>query len=355
MSQFRVEVVPVNLEPHPNADQLSLVKVKGFTVVVRTEDWKDGQLGCYIPPDSLVPVDKPEFAWLRKDRTHERIRVKKLRGVHSQGLLVPAPEGAEVGDDLAESLGVTHYEPPPPRECRPSMSSFACAGPGYPYPVYDVENYRNFPDAFKDESVEDCLFVVTEKIHGCNARYVYRDGKMHVGSRNRWTAPPCDGKETFWQQVKRFLFRRPKPLRTPENVWWRVLRENPEIEDWCRENPGVCLYAEIFGPGVQDLDYGMRGPTFRVFDAFSDEHGWRDFAWLEIYVLPRLPMVPSLNILWAEEARLDQVEKYAEGQSMLGGDHPREGCVIRSRQVRYVRGLGRAIVKVIGNGYLERE
>ena len=36
-STHRVEIVPVNLEPHPNADTLSIVRVfDGYTCVVRT-------------------------------------------------------------------------------------------------------------------------------------------------------------------------------------------------------------------------------------------------------------------------------------------------------------------------------
>ena len=41
--------------PHPNADILSIVKVFGYTCVVRTQDWKDRSVGAYIPPDSAVP------------------------------------------------------------------------------------------------------------------------------------------------------------------------------------------------------------------------------------------------------------------------------------------------------------
>ena len=39
MSEHRVEVVPVVLEQHPNADKLSIVKVRGWQCVVATSDW----------------------------------------------------------------------------------------------------------------------------------------------------------------------------------------------------------------------------------------------------------------------------------------------------------------------------
>lgn len=75
MSIFKVEVVPITLEPHPNAETLSVVKVFDYAVCVRTADWKDKLLGAYIPPDSVVPniaydiikreIPREDF-WLRK-------------------------------------------------------------------------------------------------------------------------------------------------------------------------------------------------------------------------------------------------------------------------------------------------
>ena len=38
-STHRVEVVPVLLTPHPNADSLSVVQVFGYSVCVKTADW----------------------------------------------------------------------------------------------------------------------------------------------------------------------------------------------------------------------------------------------------------------------------------------------------------------------------
>ena len=80
-STHKVEVTPIKLEPHPNADTLSIAHIfDGYICVVKTTDWQDGQLGAYIPPDSIVDSSRPEFAFLQG---HERIRVKRLRGVVS--------------------------------------------------------------------------------------------------------------------------------------------------------------------------------------------------------------------------------------------------------------------------------
>src|SRR5438552_11125438 len=118
LSTHRAEVVNVILEKHPTADSLSIVRIDGYQIVVRTADWLTPRLGVYVLPDSLVPVDRPEFAFLKDPdkptQTHVRIKVRRLRGEYSMGLLIPAPADVKVGDDVAEAFDIRHYEPPEP-------------------------------------------------------------------------------------------------------------------------------------------------------------------------------------------------------------------------------------------------
>lgn len=167
MSTHSCPVVPVVLEKHPNADSLSICKIKGFTYVARTEDWVNNPLGVWIEPDMVVPSNRPEFAWLAKSHKEienngikgYRIKVKRLRGIMSMGLMTPAPEGAKVGDNLMEHFGIVRYEPPI------SLSTFGEATkppPGVRY-SYDVESAYNFAHLFTDNEE----VVATEKVHGC--------------------------------------------------------------------------------------------------------------------------------------------------------------------------------------------
>ena len=66
-STHKVEVVKVKLECHPNANALSIVKIYNYQVCCRTDDWKDGDMAAYIPPDSLVDTTRPEFSFLHKN------------------------------------------------------------------------------------------------------------------------------------------------------------------------------------------------------------------------------------------------------------------------------------------------
>ena len=316
MSIFQVEVVPVILEPHPNADTLSIVKVYGYSVCVRTADWKDKQMGAYIPPDSVVP-DNENFAFLQGKT---RIKVRRLRGVVSMGLLVPAPEGPHSCQDVAEILGVTHYEPP--LDNAKSGGEIEASPIGIIAPKYDVENMLRFADLFHEgESV-----YVTEKTHGANARYVWHDGRMWCGSKSEWKKP------------------------SDENLWWRAMHQNPWIEDYCRTNPGSVLYGEVFG-NVQSLKYGAKPGYYqvRIFDILKTGQ-WLPatdlFATKEIQTVPLLGIYPF---------NLNALQEMAEGSSLVeGANHIREGVVVRPQSERLTNEIGRLQLKLISNAYLEQ-
>jgi RNA ligase (TIGR02306 family) len=159
-STHTVEVVDINLENHPNADSLSIVRIGGYTVCVNTEQWKGKNRGAYIVPESVVDTTRPEFAFLHKGRQLEVIKVKKLRGVYSQGLLVPAQDDWELGRNVADELGVTHYEPSATKE---KLTPGDCEKDPINVSKYDVDTLRKYRYVLTDGEP----IVVTEKIHGC--------------------------------------------------------------------------------------------------------------------------------------------------------------------------------------------
>lgn len=328
MSTHSTPVFEPVLLPHPNADSLSIVKIPGTTYqcVTGTEGWSPGQLGAWVEPDSLVDTRREEFAFLANqagynaDSTkgggpYARIRAIRLRGELSYGLLVPldtdyAPDPAlepvarisgkrlVVRADATEALGILHYEPP-----LPASNDAADPPPGY-FPIYDVEALEKFPEAF--DPVE--AVVVTEKIHGANARYVCIDGQIHVGSRTRWVGPG--------------------------SVWHQALENHPEVAAWLLRHEGFCLYGEVYGP-VQSLRYGLSRPRIAIFDILEPDGQWsQDFAgglaegWFaDLPLVPLLPHYKQPMMFGAME--IEGWRQEAMGQSSIpGADHIREGIVI---------------------------
>jgi len=324
-STHRVDVIEVKLEEHPNADSLSVVlPMPGCTVCVRTDDWNDGDLGAYIQADSIVPEGPKQFEFLRdsKGNFKGRIKVKKLRGVYSMGMLVPAPDGSKVGDDVAEDLDVTHYEPPIPQTMRGEAKR---APEGLDIPKYDIENLRKYAEVFEDgESV-----FVTEKLHGANSRFLWHEGEMWCGSRKEWKK------------------------EDDSNMWWKVLRDNPSIEEHCRNHKGSVLFGEVYG-SVQDLKYGAKPGEvmFAAFDVFEDGK-YLDVEEAQARsMMYNIPWVPILGI--GLPFNLDDMLKLAEGDTrILGADNIREGIVVKPLEERWNKYCGRLALKIVSNKYLE--
>lgn len=318
MSTFRVDVVPVVLEPHPNADTLSVIRVFGYTVVGKTQDWSGVTQAAYVPPDSVVPTAAGPFAFLHRDgRDSERVTVRRFRGVYSQGLLVQAPAGASIGDDVATLLGVTHYEPP----INASTGGESTKPPPGLRPVYDVESFNRYPMLLTEgEEV-----MITEKIHGANGRWCFVDGAFHCGSRTEW-----------------------KP-DSEANAWWKALRGCPELQEYLKAHPDVTAYGEVYGQ-VQDLKYGMSSVGVRLFDMW-DGREWFDALNRILLENAGVPVVPLLYKGPFSEKILRDL---AEGKSTLA-DHVREGCVVKPIAERTCLEIGRVQLKMVGNGYLERK
>lgn len=314
MSTHKVECVPVTLEKHPAADALSVVRVfGGYTVCVRTIDWEGRNKGLYIEPDYVVPLDRLEFAFLQKPgelKQTTRVKVKKLRGVVSYGLLIPAPEGASIGEDFMERLGVTRYEPPE----NVAAGGEGCPGPTVVAPKYDLENWRRYSHLLRDGE----LIEITEKLHGASGRYCFHAGKMFCGSRTEWKA------------------------ESDSNQWWQALRANPWIESFCRAYPDVVVYGEVFGQ-VGGFPYGQKGLKFRVFDCL------RDGKWAYI---PSMLLEHRVPLLYYGPYSTAIVEALTDGPSMIpGAQHIREGCVIKPVVERVSEEIGRVALKSVSAAY----
>jgi RNA ligase (TIGR02306 family) len=333
MSTHKCPVFTIKeLLPHPNADALEIVKVGGWQCCVRKGDYKVGDLAVYIEPDFMVPTDKPEFAFLaREGETHARIKAKKLRGQMSYGLIVRAPAAdngctfifQEGADDVAIPYwGIQRYEPP--------ISSFADAisnedMPKVSTPKFDVESRANYPNTIKDgEEV-----IVTEKIHGANARFMFHDRLMYCGSRTRWLKH--DGL----------------------NMWSQAIKLCPGIENLCRAHPDVILYGELYG-NVQNLKYGVKTVEFAAFAMYESLSGqYANHEVLEdLCNQYKVPMAPVIY----RGKMCNEVYGLAETDSQVSKvPQLMEGIVIKPVVERWDENIGRVVLKHISNRYWAKE
>ncbi len=331
MSQHSVPVIQINnMEKHPNADNLSIIKIGGYEVIVQTKEWSIGDVACYVEPDMVVPNNEM-FSFLKG---HTHIKVRKFRGRYSQGLLIPLPSEfdwipphprLQVGDNAMEALGITRYIPPEPITLHDENVS---APPGV-FLKYDVENGYKYQNVFQEgEPV-----VVTEKLHGSSAKYVFNDGVMYCGSRTQWKK------------------------ESETNLWWKGLRQNEWIEKWCKDHNRLCLYGEVFGQ-VQNLKYGANTNQifFRAFDIWHiKEARWIDF----VDVFTKYCLLISSNkwvpIIHHGKFDVEHIKGLAERDSVIpGANHCCEGVVVRPIQERHDPKLGRVQLKFVSNRYLSK-
>lgn len=382
-SNHQANIVRVTeLLPHLNADSLSLVHIGGYQVVVRKGQFAVGDLAVYIQPDSIVPQTEPfKFIWetfvgldgtvLEKRR---RITVRKFRGEWSEGLLLPTSDFPELtthngaidvvfpgftqGTDVSDILGITHYDPDagvdgvkdtssaPKRKFRYPRSirgwfnfikrlivnkgrvKELTVDVSFQIPTYDVEAFKNYAGTFVDgETV-----VVTEKIHGSNARFIYLEGTMYAGSRNQWKAPGS-------------------------GTWHKALVDNPWIEAWCREHEGYALYGEVT-PTQKGFTYNSGDKVrFFAFDVYTPEKKWQDFDDFNNSVaIGQQTEAISVPILYYGPYDKEKILKLVDGPSFIRlAGHIREGIVIKTVKERTQRGLGRAQLKIVSNAFLEKD
>ena len=119
-----------NIEPIPGRDRVECAKVGGWTIMVRKNQFKPGDLGIYFEIDSKVPAKEP-FMFL--EGKHFKIKTQKYKTPNgqfwSQGLLMAAEDFGwrivengtaiakengdffELGDFLTKELGVVYADP----------------------------------------------------------------------------------------------------------------------------------------------------------------------------------------------------------------------------------------------------
>jgi RNA ligase (TIGR02306 family) len=359
MSSFEVTAERLTVLPHPDADRLELAEVGLYRAVVGKGQYRTGDYALYIPEQAVLP--EPLIAELGltgklAGAAHNRVKAVRLRGQLSQGI-VCSPQALARTDlaaaaagrtDFATLLGVVKWVPPVPV----TMSGEVEAAPELIRWI-DIENVKRFPDIF--EPGEEV--VATEKVHGtaCLLTCFAEDGRVQMSSKGIGAQ-----------------YLALKPGET--NLYWRAARAHGLVEAAGKiaAHLGVAkvgLFGEVYGAGVQDLQYGASADRdesigyalfdVAVVDATAGERRWLAhdeistlFSGLEL----RIPRVP---VLYEGPYDAEALIELAEGRETLTGRglNIREGLVIRPRTERRAQALGggRAIGKIVSAGYLLRD
>lgn len=364
-STLIVEVCAVDeVKKHPNADKVELVRCKNWWSVAPIGCYKVGDKVVYVPPDCVIPEALAERWGIAKycpplprqidgARTPGcRIKAQRFRGEQSFGTVQRPDESWPVGTSVVEHYGITKYEPPV-RATDGDAASPVNAFHGYT----SIENINNFPGVFMPgEEV-----VISEKIHGTNCRvgYVLHPDETTGEAVWKWMAGSHNTRrKEYNQKGVRSLYWFPFQSLDPDSCKMRELIRTVVKEEGAKTS--VIVFGEIFGAGVQDMQYGQQGVAFRAFDIAVDGK-YLDFDKMAEYTDGRVDTVPYL---WRGPFSLEKVAEFTDGLTTLcdpeaaGKFKGREGVVVRPVKERYSPNLpnfGRVILKSVSVDYYGRK
>lgn len=224
-----------DISPIEGADRIVKARVLGWNVVVGKDEFKVGDKAVYFEVDSFLPASEAIFEPLQArgqktisvdgvDVPGHVLRTIKLRGVVSQGLLMPIEKvfGPDfdastlaVGDELTDRLHVRKYEAPIPVGTSivgPFDTRFA--------PKTDAIRLQTISEHF--DLIKTVEWVPTVKVDGTSQTLVNDEGTLRIFSRNWELAPDSAG------------------MKIAERLALAAALE-----------PGDAVQFELVGPGIQ--------------------------------------------------------------------------------------------------------
>lgn len=372
----------IHILAHPNADLLEIAVVGGvesrtathveiiggFRAIVPKGEYKTGDYALYIPEASILPWELIEELGLVGRLTgsgKNRVKAMRLRGTLSQGIVcrpahmrhtvnagtwdLSSHEEDYLRDLLAhnwaEDLGIIKHQPRVPSALRGKVKQ---RGTSRILPWIDIPNIKKIMGDF----TPDMMVVATEKIHGTHCMITF-DKLGNDGAGELLVSSRGIGK-LGWDLVE-----------DETNTYWKAVRE-AELEEvlrwiasWDMFAERIALYGEVYGPGIQDLTYGVETFRFVAFDLRFDD------MWLSHDRMSDILMeaagstgiaVPRVPVLYYGPYDYEHLRGLAEGNTYVGWqvNQIREGLVLRPAVERTKGDGSRLIAKFISEAYLTR-
>jgi RNA ligase (TIGR02306 family) len=334
------------LNPIKDADRIERASVKGWDVVVKKGEFNVGDLAVYLEVDSFVPTELAPF--LTPAGKHpkefngvqgERLKTKRLKGVLSQGLLLPLSvmthEGIgsgyyiyginnetvivnkEEGADCTVVLGIQKWEKPLPAQLAGQVKGNF---PTHLVPRTDQDRIQNVAGKVLNhiKNGHD-IWAVQEKLDGSSCTMLIDDtGEFVVCSRN--LALKRSEENAFWKEGMQF--------------------ENAITALWVNEGKHLAFQGELIAQNIQGNPYKMNvgEQEFRLFDIYDIEKKTYLSEPEVIEIANRIGMktVPTLFKFSADlepditpRGLSDLLLEHADGVSVLA-KVDREGLVFKS-------------------------
>lgn len=309
------------INPIPDADAIEVAKVRGWNVVTKKGEFREGEEILYFEVDSLLPISDPRFAFLeprgvrvQDGVTGHVLKTVRLRGQYSQGLIKPVFEFPEGIPEIAK------FDPPLPAGLEGSIEGqflyeFA--------PKTDAERIQNLgrvlPEILSHE------WTATEKIDGTSTTIVNDSGTIRICSRN-----------------------------------WEISRPSARFDLADKLNLAEILpvdhtlQGEYFGENIQNNPLGIKGTDFRAFNLYQKTDNGPVVVPFDLWPAALVPLqVPVLPLTLPQT--IDDIVEQADGlKSQIAPQRLAEGIVWQGPKGFDFLG-NRPGFKAISNKYLARQ
>jgi len=385
-----------NVQSISGYDKIDLYQIKGWQVIAGKGEFKIGELVVFIEPDTILP-ERPEFEFLRKRCWNSvyggfRIRVMKLGGIYSQGIIFPLsilnkPKKLNLfkwlilfnkktifqeNQDMTSPLGIIRYDEEEKEQLRyekrhPQKKYFGFRKILFKLGLIGHKKRKRtkksyFPSFFpkSDEirlnsipEILDCIkekeIYISEKIDGCSSSFYYKDGEFGVCTRN-------------------MKIGRNANVGLIGSVHWACVDKydiENKLSSYCKNNnKNIVLQGEIIAPSVQGNKYQKTEPELYLYQIY-DINKQNFINYPEFIIITKDLGIPTVPILFKGNERdlnLNSVEdwiKYSIGKSIINLSIEREGIVIRTVKEEKSPGLktinSRISFKVINPEFLLKQ
>lgn len=370
------------IKPIEGADNIELMAVNGWNVIVKKGEFKEGDLCVYFEIDSKLPVREWSEFMLKK---HYKVKTMKLNkfGVISQGLALPTnvfdikiPEEENI--DLTEKLDVV-YSVDEDNKRKAEISKYDKMRQRHldlfkknklvkwlykrmwgkrllfiflgkkrdtrTWPEWvsktDEERCQNLPHLFPGDETE---WIVTEKIDGTSTTFTMkRKGRktdFYVCSRNVCFDKPEKADRCYYESN---VYLEMADKYNIEEILTEMLEDHDDVEF-------ITIQGETYGQGIQNRDYGMNYHDFMAFNLiFGYKNGEvQRFNPLEMSTILAwydIPCVPVVHDCYVLPTTCQELLDYAADDISRIDGGMREGIVLRTKD-------GKQSFKAVSNEFL---
>lgn len=387
------------LYPIEGADRIVRATMvgKGWNVVVANGEFKTGDLAVYMEIDSYLPADDARYEFLRDRclrkfvsksgtvlREGLKITTIKLKGVVSQGLLIPLdkfpeitgtiedkPDGKTVfknvvrettkdendndvftdvqveeellGADVTKLLNVSHYD-----EIAEALRPKTGGGGGLSGDAISL-----FPDAYARRTDEERLQNLGNWFNTMKGRLWEVTAKFDGTSTSVFYSPTIDSEMPFGvcsrnNRLKEFTDAGTMP------VYWQMARkydlESKLKSHYEKTGQELVVQAETVGCGIngnRDFYTEHEMYVFRIWDVKEQKFLTPAVrrAFCKEYNLPHVQVIKESMDFFNEITTMEDALKFAEGKTLRGNE--REGVVLKTCDDGPVLSF-----KIVSNTYL---